>query len=71
MALYFKDFVGGMFVKAINDLVKAMGKHLSHPDPKVKPSTKAKGDPKAFENFVLQMRDKWPEKKSATTTPLL
>ena len=71
MALYYKDFVGGMFVKAINDLVKAMGRYLRHPDPKVKPSSKAKGDPKAWEEFVDQMRAKWPEKKSATVTPLL
>ena len=71
MALFYKDYVGGMFVREINQLVKDMGKYLEHPDPKVPKSKKETGDPKAFENFVEKMRTQWPEYKSSTTTPLL
>ena len=71
MALRFREYVGGMFVKEVNKLVKAMGKYLVHPDPKVKSSTSKTGDKKAFQEFVEKMRTKWPELKSATTTPLL
>ena len=71
MALYYKDFVGGMFVREINQLVKDMGKYLVHPDEKVPKDSVKTGDPKAFENFVEKMRTQWPELKSALTTPLL
>ena len=71
MALYYKDFVGGMFIKEVNALVKAMGKYLVHPDPKFKSSTSKTGDKKAFQEFVEKMRTAWPELKSATTTPKL
>ena len=67
MAIRYKDFVGGMFVREVNALVKVMGKYLVHP--KVKPSSKTTGDPKAFENFVEGLdRDRWQRQKKPQET---
>ena len=67
VALFHREYVGGYLVKTVNEVIDALGKHFTHPDPGVKVSKKA-GDPKAFEQFVVQMRTQWPEKKDANET---
>ena len=67
VALKHGRWVGNYMVTEVNKTIEALGKYFAHPDPKFKVATKD-GNKKAFAVFVNDMRTKWPELKSATTT---
>ena len=67
VAKFHREYVGCFLVKEVNKVISELGMHFTHPDPSVLVSKK-KGNPRAFEEFVQQMRAKWPEKKDATET---
>ena len=70
VAKFYREYVGCYIVKEVNKVISELGMHFTHPDAVVTVSKKT-GNPRAFEEFVHQMRAKWPEKKDATETCLM
>ena len=54
---YHNAYVGCFIVQEVNRVISELGKHFTHPDPKVY-HCKDEGNPRAFEDFVQQMRTK-------------